>query len=140
MFTLLWRKMRNTKWMVLCLFIGFLLAADQAGVLFGAGLGASSSFQGLGDEDMGVLLNCQFRGLGADGAGGVGAACGLVIEGDLSGAGQGVGHQKFVPNTATDTDGVIGDGILVLGAKVLAAHGLVDLEAGEVHVRTGGVG
>ena len=29
MFTLLWRKMRNTKWMVLCLFIGFLLAAGM---------------------------------------------------------------------------------------------------------------
>lgn len=29
MFTLLFRKMRNTKWMVLCLFIGFLLAAGM---------------------------------------------------------------------------------------------------------------
>lgn len=29
MFTILWRKMRNTKWMVLCLFIGFLLAAGM---------------------------------------------------------------------------------------------------------------
>ncbi len=29
MFTLLWRKMRNTKWMVLCLFIGFLMAAGM---------------------------------------------------------------------------------------------------------------
>ena len=29
MFTLLWRKMRNTKWMVLCLFLGFLMAAGM---------------------------------------------------------------------------------------------------------------
>lgn len=29
MFTLLFRKMRNTKWMVLCLFIGFLMAAGM---------------------------------------------------------------------------------------------------------------
>ena len=29
MFTLLWRKMRNTKWMVLCLLIGFLMAAGM---------------------------------------------------------------------------------------------------------------
>ncbi len=29
MFTMLWRKMRNTKWMVLCLFIGYLMAAGM---------------------------------------------------------------------------------------------------------------
>ena len=29
MFTLLFRKMRKTKWMVLCLFIGFLMAAGM---------------------------------------------------------------------------------------------------------------
>ena len=29
MFTILFRKMRNTKWMVLCLFIGFLMAAGM---------------------------------------------------------------------------------------------------------------
>ncbi len=29
MFTLLWRKMRNTKWMVLCLLIGYLMAAGM---------------------------------------------------------------------------------------------------------------
>lgn len=29
MFTLLFRKMRNTRWMILCLFIGFLLAAGM---------------------------------------------------------------------------------------------------------------
>ncbi len=29
MFTLLFRKMRNTKWMILCLFIGFLMAAGM---------------------------------------------------------------------------------------------------------------
>ena len=29
MLTLLFRKMRNTKWMVLCLFIGFLMAAGM---------------------------------------------------------------------------------------------------------------
>lgn len=29
MFTLLFRKMRNTKWMVLCLFVGFLMAAGM---------------------------------------------------------------------------------------------------------------
>ena len=29
MFTLLFRKMRNTKWMILCLFVGFLMAAGM---------------------------------------------------------------------------------------------------------------
>ncbi len=29
MFTMLWRKMRKTKWMVLCLFIGYLMAAGM---------------------------------------------------------------------------------------------------------------